>query len=304
MGKCKVAVIIITYNAMAWKEKCLLNLRHIPSNAFVYCIDNGSTDGTQEFIRKECPNFNFYQSKVNLGFGKANNLGFEIALNDGCTHFLLLNQDAEISWVNIFELVRIQLKNPDFGIISPLQMYNNQNVDFLHLKSLTKNGVEYFNDLICNNQIRDIYEIQYTNAAIWLLSKECLRKVGGFDPIFPHYGEDNDYANRVTFFGLKFGLAPLIDAFHYRNQFNLSVSKNRNAYYISFLVRLKSMNHNTNKTYFKLLLELISGAMNSKSEFGGVSSWKALFMVIKDYFTIKKHKRINLSNDFSFLTVD
>lgn len=303
MSQIKTAVIIITYNAMPWKEKCLVTLADVPENAIVYCIDNGSNDGTQAFIQNSLPSFKFYQSKENLGFGKANNLGFEMALKDQCTHFLLLNQDAQISWDDIFILAKLQNKNPDFGIISPLQLYNNIKVDFLHLKSLMKKSYDYFNDLICNNELKTLFEIHYTNAAIWLLSKDCLEKVGGFDPIFPHYGEDNDYSNRVNYFGLKVGLAPHQIAYHLRDQSIKTNLKSKKEHYINFLVRVKKLDFKTNKSYLKIFFELLSGSLNSGSDFGNIQSWNAFLKLIKNYRLIKKHKQLNLSKSYCFLYI-
>ena len=297
-----ISIIIITYNAMAWADKCLKPLANVPDNAKVYIIDNGSSDGTQDFIKSNFKQFNFYQSKLNLGFGKANNLGFEMALKDGCSHFLLLNQDATISWSDIFRLAQIQDKNQDFGIISPLQLFSYKKVDFLHLKSLMKKSYTYFNDIVCDNQLSELYEIGYTNAAIWMVSKECLKKAGGFDPIFPHYGEDNDYSKRVNFFGFKIGLAPDIKAYHLRSQKIKTSKKTEKEYYVNFLVRLKTMEFRTSKTYIKILFELLTGSFNT-SDMGSSKSWRAYFRLVKKYSLIKKHKHLNLSNSFCFLSI-
>jgi GT2 family glycosyltransferase len=54
----------------------------------------------------------------------------------------------------------------------------------------------------------EVYEVPFVNAAGWLLSKKCLETVGGFDPVFFHYGEDDNYCQRVLFHGLKIGVTP------------------------------------------------------------------------------------------------
>jgi N-acetylglucosaminyl-diphospho-decaprenol L-rhamnosyltransferase len=101
----KIGVIIVTYNALLWEKRCLEPLARENKNGKVYIIDNGSTDGTQNVIRGKYPDFTFYQSDSNLGFGKANNLGFKLALEDECTNFLLLNQDASITWDEITYII-------------------------------------------------------------------------------------------------------------------------------------------------------------------------------------------------------
>jgi GT2 family glycosyltransferase len=299
-----ISIIIITYNAMAWADKCLNPLANVPDNAKVYIIDNGSSDGTQDFIKSNFKQFNFYQSKLNLGFGKANNLGFEMALKDGCSHFLLLNQDATISWNSIIKLAEIQNEHLEYGIISPVQLHNDEKVDYLHLKSLMKNSYTYFNDLVCENNLKSIYDIGYTNAAIWLISKKCLRIVGGFDPLFPHYGEDNEYAQRVNLLGLKVGLATKVKGYHFRNQVPALKSKTVNFYYNIFLIRVKDTSKNKSYQFFKIFSELIRGSagrlLGSKGQ-ANTKSWIAFAMVLRDINIINRNRLCPLSQSYPFL---
>ena len=66
--------IIVTFNAMNWAEKCFSSLRK--SSVAVECIvvDNGSTDGTQDFIKENFSEIILIKNDENKGFGKANNL--------------------------------------------------------------------------------------------------------------------------------------------------------------------------------------------------------------------------------------
>ena len=73
----KIYLIIVTYNAMKWAEKCFSSLRKSSVPVHTMVVDNGSTDGTQEFNKTHFPEVEFIQSAENLGFGKANNLGIE-----------------------------------------------------------------------------------------------------------------------------------------------------------------------------------------------------------------------------------
>ena len=47
----------------------------------------------------------------------------------------------------------------------------------------------------------------FVNAAAWLISKDCLSVIGGFDPLFFHYGEDENYCQRARFHNIKIGIA-------------------------------------------------------------------------------------------------
>ena len=92
----KIHIIIVTYNAMKWAERCFSSLRKSSVPLSAYVVDNGSTDGTQDYINKNFPEVDFHQSPENLGFGRANNLAIEKAFRDGAEFFYLMNQDAWI----------------------------------------------------------------------------------------------------------------------------------------------------------------------------------------------------------------
>jgi len=64
----------------------------------------------------------------------------------------------------------------------------------------------------------DVYEFPFVNAAAWLVTAEALQKIGGFDPIFIHYGEDDNFCQRIRFHGLKVGVVPDAKVRHDRPQ--------------------------------------------------------------------------------------
>jgi GT2 family glycosyltransferase len=64
------------------------------------------------------------------------------------------------------------------------------------------------------NTLKEVYASKYINAAGWLLPKNTLNTIGGFDPIFYHYEEDDDYLNRVLYHGLKVGFVPAARMVH------------------------------------------------------------------------------------------
>jgi GT2 family glycosyltransferase len=299
----KLAVIIVTYNAIQWHEKCLAQLSQCRFAGNVYIIDNGSTDGTQDLIRTLYPEFIFYQSVVNLGFGKANNLGLKMALEDACTHFLLLNQDASILVEDILLLVKYQENNPHFGILSPLQMYNSEYLDRQHLKTLLVDGFEFVNDVITGKFKKEIYEIGYTNAAIWLISRNCLQKVGGFDPLFPHYGEDVEYAQRVNCVGFKVGLCPTVRGFHLRDQNSIRTLNDRH-FFNSYLIKLKNLNCHFWKTYIYILITLIVSVfgipfgLNQKKLLMRLNAFVKITKKIK---TINANRRKCFRESFAFI---
>lgn len=199
----KIYVIIVTYNAMKWAEKCFSSLRK--SSVFVQAIvvDNGSNDGTQDFIKLNFPEVEIIQNQENLGFGKANNLGIERAYKNGADFFYLMNQDAWIYENSVQELLNIYENHPkkeEIGILSPMHLDGTEKkLDIFLDKYISQNFENRMISDLYLNSTKSFYEISFINAAHWFIPKSTIEKVGGFNPYFFHYGEDNEYVNRVHY---------------------------------------------------------------------------------------------------------
>ena len=199
-------IIIVTYNAMNWLSKCLNICKDYP----VVVIDNASTDETVTYIKKQFPKVHLIPQSKNLGFGQANNLGIRYALNNGADYVFLLNQDAYLQGECINQLIKIHQNNPEFGILSPIHLNGKgDKLDENFSNYITyKHNADFYSDFVLEKPLSEVYEVPFVNAAGWLLPKKSLETVGGFDPIFFHYGEDNNYCQRITYHGFKIGVVP------------------------------------------------------------------------------------------------
>jgi len=215
----KVNVIIVTYNAMKWAEKCFGSLRNSSVSLHCIVVDNGSTDGTQDYIKNNFPEVEFIQSSDNLGFGKANNIGIEKAYKNGADFFYLMNQDAWIFEDSIEKLLNVYHCHPkkdEIGILSPMHLDGTEkHLDIFLDKYIATNfeKTRLISDLYLHS-LKEYYEISFINAAHWLLPKHTIEKVGGFNPYFFHYGEDNEYVNRVHYHQKKVLLVPSSKVVH------------------------------------------------------------------------------------------
>ena len=216
----KILFVIVTYNAMPWIDKCFQsiadNKSKIECDALV--VDNGSTDGSQAYIKDNYPWVIFQQSIDNLGFGRANNIGLQYALDNNYDYAYLLNQDAWVLPETVASLIEIARKHPEYGILSPFQMSADQYSIDKAFSTRIKTGESYFailNDLY-NNRSKDVYPVESVMAAHWFITKKCIETVGGFSPTFPHYGEDDNYSERVKYKGLKIGVVPGLKVVHDR----------------------------------------------------------------------------------------
>jgi len=197
-------VVIVTYNAMPWIDSCLQSVKSFN----VVVVDNFSNDDTVSHILKFYPDVVVFPQTKNLGFGQGNNLGIRYALDSGAGSVFLLNQDAYVSEGSIEKLISLQASNPDYGILSPIHLNGNgAALDYMFSLYLQPNvNPSFYSDYVLGLTTNEIYKVPFVNAAAWLISRECIEKVGGFDPIFFHYGEDDNYCQRVLFHGLKIGV--------------------------------------------------------------------------------------------------
>ncbi|KQT22978.1 glycosyl transferase family 2 [Chryseobacterium sp. Leaf405] len=215
----KIYIIIITYNAMKWAEKCFTSVRHssIPLHCIV--IDNGSTDGAQEYIKTHFPEVDFVRSEKNLGFGKANNIGIEKAYKEGADFFYLMNQDAWLYQDSMEKMLKVYNDYPqqnEIGIISPMHIDGSENHMDIYMDRYIAQNTEK-NRLISDlymQTLKPYYEVKFINAAHWFIPRNTVETVGGFSPYFFHYGEDNEYVNRIHFHQKKVLLVPSAKAVH------------------------------------------------------------------------------------------
>jgi len=196
-----IVSIIVTHNGMQWYEKCFSSLLNstIPNEIIV--VDNASNDDTVKFIKEKYPEIELIVNDENLGFAKANNIGIEYALRKGADFIFLLNQDAWVEKDTLNTLVEVFLSVPDAGIVSPIHLNgSNTGLDLGFVDYISRyNTPDFIPDLFIG-KLNSWYKTNFVNAAAWLLSRKCIEKVGGFDTsLFFHYGEDDNYCQRVCY---------------------------------------------------------------------------------------------------------
>jgi len=209
-------IVIVTYNGMEWIDRCLGSVVDRDRQK-VYVVDNGSVDGTPGYIRTHFPDVHLTIPGSNLGFGKANNLGIAEAINHGADSVFLLNQDAWVGDGTIAKLVAVLKRHPEFGVVSPLHLNGAGDApDQQFEQYCSASGLDFaaMQDVL-DSEVR-ILPIDFVNAAGWLVSGNCLRRVGGFHPAFFMYGEDTEYVDRLRLLGFQLGICPQATLFHDR----------------------------------------------------------------------------------------
>ena len=235
----KVLVITVTYNGMQWLERCLGSV----SGADIFVVDNDSSDGSADWIHEHYPAAKLIRSAENLGFSKANNLGFEWALSHSYDYVYLLNQDAWLEDGAMEKLIAAAEEHPEYAVLSPLQMadgYKDLDRQFAkryyfsagdtylgihgHPRPCKREGPIGDGRGLSEAKAIPGYvssaepePLNFVMAAHWLVRVEALRDIGLFnEELFPHWGQDDDWCNRARYRGWKVGIVPEARAVHDR----------------------------------------------------------------------------------------
>lgn len=216
MMKNNIFVIIVTYNAMhrGWIDRCMKSLAEssVPVTAII--IDNGSTDGTCDHVPAVYPEAVWLPQERNLGFGQANNVGLRYAMEHNADFVLLLNQDAALAPDALEKMLAV---SDGESLISPLHLNGDgTRIDEMFRISL-RDARNFMNDdLLIRHTLAPCYETGEICAACWLMPVSLIRKIGGFNPLFFHYSEDNNYYHRMLYHGVKTLLVPNTYMYHDR----------------------------------------------------------------------------------------
>ena len=252
----KVFIVIVSYNAMPWLEKCLNSCK----GQSIIIIDNNSTDGTVAFIKQKYPEMHLLPQKENLGFGQANNIGIKYALDKGAEYVFLLNQDAYLQKDCLEVLLKTHQNYPQFGVLNPIHLNgtgDKLDENFSYYVGYKNNSL-FYSDFILKKTLQDVYEVPFVNAAGWLLSKEILETVGGFDPLFFHYGEDDNFCQRVRYHGYNVGIVPTAFLNHDREERYKEEIKHGSEEYFELMERnLKMRYANINEENLGKLYKLL-----------------------------------------------
>lgn len=197
----EVFAVVVSYNGAPWLASCIESLRRSDPPVSILVVDNASRDDSVA-IARSVEGVEVLQQSTNLGFGRANNVGIAYALRRGAEFVFLLNQDAEVEPNTISDLLAFMRRHDDVGVASPVHLDDSGTLldrNFL-LHYLAPQVPQFVSDAY-GGDLAAHYRVSSVNAAAWLVSRRCLQEVGGFDPIFFMYGEDDDYCARMRYHG-------------------------------------------------------------------------------------------------------
>ena len=197
-------------------EVCLKSvLAQNYGNLEVIVVDNGSTDGSIEYVRSK------FQGRVklivnaeNVGFAKGNNIGFEAASGK---YVIALNNDTEVDCNWVSSLVEIAEANRDVGMLASkiLSFFNREEIDCVgHLVYPDGLSRGRGRGEIDQGQYDRIDEVAFPSGCAAFYRKEMLGEIGYFDDEFFIYVEDTDLGMRGRLAGWKCLYVPTAVVYH------------------------------------------------------------------------------------------
>lgn len=193
-------IIIVTYNSKKWMQECIDSIEEQEKidlkKLNLYIVDNGSKDGTIDYIEQRSKNTKLGEIKLlstgkNLGFGLANNYGFK----KGNSEFVFfLNPDTKLEKESLYKMKEaIEESAPDFA------MWEFRQKPYEHPK--------YYNPV--NG------ETSWASGACFIIKREVFEKIDGFDKKIFMYAEDVDLSWKVRLEGYKIKYVPEATLMHY-----------------------------------------------------------------------------------------
>ncbi len=255
----KISIIIISYNSGKILEKCLEKLASNdkithPDNSEWILVDNASTDGAFEKAMAKYPKIKSIKNSENKGFAVAANQGFKIAKNK---YLLYINTDVEVINSAVSNLVEILDEEPKAAVVGPRLFQQSLSVQ----KSVCPQPTLWHELLKPFFKLKaDIREMFYRDAksysvpsirgACFLIRKEALELVGGFDDNYFFYLEETDLFFRLRKKGWKVLYLPRSGVIHYSGMGSETVPFDRKKMYRESLIKYFQKNRPEWETLF------------------------------------------------------
>lgn len=212
-----VSVIMVNYNTLELTKNTINSVIEKTSelNYEIILVDNASVDGSVEFFEREYKDkIIFIKNNENLGFGRANNKGIEIAKGK---YVFLLNSDILLINNAIKILFDFMEKNEDCGVCGGNLFDVNLKPTHSFLKKLPCLSSEinfqlnFFSKIfrkIINkredfNYSKNEKEVGYVTGADMMIRKKILLETGLFDKDFFMYSEESELTYRIKQKGYK-----------------------------------------------------------------------------------------------------
>ena len=197
-GRMQVSFIIPLYNCLAHSRECLRTLRAtLPAGLEheIILVDDGSIDGTREWLQTLTAPCRVLLNERNLGFARTCNRGADAALGEW---LVFLNNDLVLlpGW---FEPLLAAAATPQVGVVGNIQLrVADGTVDHAGIRVLPDGKIAHERPAsLIAAQRRAVEFVPAVTAACCLVPRALFQNSGGFDPAFVNGGEDVDFCFRL-----------------------------------------------------------------------------------------------------------
>jgi len=188
--KQEISIVLVTYNSETIIKNFLLQ-NQLKNHKNIIVVDNASRDETVSLIKKIRPDVLVIQSKQNIGFGSAVNLG--LASNKS-EYALVINPDTFLSTSFFTDLHTGILRNNEAGLIAPAIV--NDNYFFTPPMSEFQKNPNH------KLQLKD-QSVDFISGACFLVKPSLFKDRKIFDENIFMFYEDNDLSEQVGLMGLN-----------------------------------------------------------------------------------------------------
>ncbi len=224
-----LSIVIVNWNSRDYLDKCLASLFAFPQEIAyeVIVVDSASFDGSAQLVAASYPQVRFIQSAENIGFGRANNLGVQVARG---RLLLLLNPDTEFIEPILARLVAshrqldspgvvgCRLLNSDRTLqVSCVQPYPRLLNQLLDSRAMQRR-LPHTRVWISAESFADdgkVARVEGIIGACMLVGTDVFRAVGGFSHEYFMYAEDIDLCYKVQALGLRNYYVPALRLIHH-----------------------------------------------------------------------------------------
>jgi len=210
----RVAIVVLTWNGKALTMECLESLASLAyGNVEVIVVDNGSSDGTTDAVRKAYGDrVTIVENSSNLGFSRGNNVGVRHALEKGADFVLLLNNDTIVDPALLDRLVEAITASEDIGIVGPKIYYASppDRIWFAGGEVFLSRGVSRHIGIRERDQGQydAVRDVDYVTGCALMAGRRVFDAIGYLDPSFTAYYEDVDFCMRARREGFRVVYAP------------------------------------------------------------------------------------------------
>jgi len=213
----QVSICIANLNGKDYLKGCIASIRELdyPEHKIeVIVVDNGSTDGSAEFLARKFPEVKIIRNSQNLGFAAANNQAAKAA----CGRYIaFLNNDTRVDKNWLTELVRPLLGDSEVAACgSKVLSADGKRIDFAGaMINFEGKGFQVDYGLPIEEDMHNnpLY-LPFANGGAMLVRAEVFAQSGGFDQDFFAYYEDVDFGWRLWVLGYKVVFCPASIVYH------------------------------------------------------------------------------------------